>query len=524
MQSRPTFVKHNLLQLAAAYADYSVLVTTAQLDLPGPQILYANSAFTRMTGYAVSDLLGKTPRILQGEKTDRRILRQIRETLESGHDFVGRAVNYKRDGTPFHLEWVISHLRDSDGNTTHFIAVQRDITGQLRAERELQLYDKELQDASRDLVETAMRLDAAESHLRRKNRFSVLGELTAGVVHDISNALTPVFGLAQLLNGLENLPYEARKYTADLDVSIEHALDVLSNLKTYYIDGNKKPGVELSLQTLLHRLPDITRAKWWSQSREADSPINFALDMQTVGNVEGNEIELLQVFVNVVMNSIDAMSEGGTVTLSLSEEDGMAVVVIEDNGDGMSPELLETCFEPYVSTRSNGTGLGLSVCRRIVEQHKGTIQMSAAEPKGIRCTIRLPLVTPDVAPATPSIARPLKVLHISSDDEERDNVAELLQSLGLKPVCVRSCDEALEHFFADPADVVIAGCSLPIVARYDLTHAIKRKAENVRVLVCQSAETDDHDSWPDLPHPDTFLPAPITEKSLVSVLRELDLL
>lgn len=85
---RYRFVRHDLLELAAAYAEFSVLITTAELSLPGPQILYVNSAFTRMTGYSVSDLLGKTPRILQGPKTDTNTLKRLREALSAGQDFI----------------------------------------------------------------------------------------------------------------------------------------------------------------------------------------------------------------------------------------------------------------------------------------------------------------------------------------------------------------------------------------------------------------------------------------------------
>lgn len=98
------FYRPDLMELAASYQQHSVIVTTAELDRPGPQILYANSAFTRMTGYSIGELLGRTPRILQGPKTDREILKRLRLALQSGQDFIARAVNYKRDGTEFEIE------------------------------------------------------------------------------------------------------------------------------------------------------------------------------------------------------------------------------------------------------------------------------------------------------------------------------------------------------------------------------------------------------------------------------------
>ena len=148
------YIRHDLIELAAAYAEYSVFVTTAELDLPGPQILYANSAFTRMTGYSVSELLGRTPRLLQGPETDKTVLRRLREALLDGHDFIARAINYRRDGTAFELEWIISHLKDSDDRTTHYIAMQRDITGQDHAHKELSAVDDEVLVASNEFAQS----------------------------------------------------------------------------------------------------------------------------------------------------------------------------------------------------------------------------------------------------------------------------------------------------------------------------------------------------------------------------------
>ncbi|MEZ6115678.1 MAG: PAS domain-containing protein [Pirellulaceae bacterium] len=111
------YVRHDLIELAAAYAVDSILVTTAELDFPGPQILYANTAFARMTGYSLSEILGKTPRILHGPKTDRSTLQRLRQTLSQGDEFIGQTTNYKRDGTPFQLEWIIRPLKNSKASS-----------------------------------------------------------------------------------------------------------------------------------------------------------------------------------------------------------------------------------------------------------------------------------------------------------------------------------------------------------------------------------------------------------------------
>ena len=122
-----------LLNSAVLQSKESVLITDAQLDLPGPRILFVNPAFTSMTGYTAEEVIGKTPRILQGPRTDRRVLQRLRENLEKRESFEGETINYRKDGSEFILEWQIAPIRNAGGETTHFVAIQRDITERHRA-------------------------------------------------------------------------------------------------------------------------------------------------------------------------------------------------------------------------------------------------------------------------------------------------------------------------------------------------------------------------------------------------------
>lgn len=106
----------------------AIMITDAMLDAPGPHVLYVNPAFERMTGWSAAEMLTQTPRVLQGPETDRSTLRRLREQLSRGTPFLGSTVNYRRDGTPFLMEWSISAMNDEDGTARYYIAVQRDVT------------------------------------------------------------------------------------------------------------------------------------------------------------------------------------------------------------------------------------------------------------------------------------------------------------------------------------------------------------------------------------------------------------
>jgi PAS domain S-box-containing protein len=126
-----------LLVAAVNEAKESVVITDADLCAPGPRIVYVNAAFTRMSGYTADEVLGKSPRILQGPATDRAVIARLKETLARGDVFQGETINYRKDGGAFHVEWQISPVRDRDGKITHFASFQQDISARRRAEQRL---------------------------------------------------------------------------------------------------------------------------------------------------------------------------------------------------------------------------------------------------------------------------------------------------------------------------------------------------------------------------------------------------
>ena len=116
----------------------SILITTPELDLPGPYIIYVNKAFEKMTGWSREELIGKTPRILQGPNTDLSIFRDLRSIIEKGQVWEGTTINYKKDGTEFYMEWSIAPVFDKNGKLEKLLAVQTDITEKVRIEKRLE--------------------------------------------------------------------------------------------------------------------------------------------------------------------------------------------------------------------------------------------------------------------------------------------------------------------------------------------------------------------------------------------------
>lgn len=118
------------------------MVTDAQLDPPGPRIVYVNRAFTRMTGYDTSEVVGRTPRLLQGPETDAATTARLRRSLEAGEPFDGETVNYRKDGSPFVMQLYVEPIRDAGDRITHFLAVQRDVTEQNETSKQRRAFEQ----------------------------------------------------------------------------------------------------------------------------------------------------------------------------------------------------------------------------------------------------------------------------------------------------------------------------------------------------------------------------------------------
>lgn len=117
----------DLLERATMPAYDAIMITDLDLEKPGPTIVYVNNGFTKMTGYAKEEVIGKSPRLLQGPKTDLKVMVHLRDRLLNDQPFCGRTINYKKDGTEFMNKWDIHPLRNEDGIITHWVSYQREV-------------------------------------------------------------------------------------------------------------------------------------------------------------------------------------------------------------------------------------------------------------------------------------------------------------------------------------------------------------------------------------------------------------
>ncbi|MCJ2124919.1 HWE histidine kinase domain-containing protein [Methylobacterium sp. J-077] len=153
-EKEPDGVDLRLLKAAVEAAGEAILITTSDLDEPGPSIVYANPAFTRLTGYETQEVVGRNPRFLQGTATERNILDQMRAALSVGEAFQGEALNCRKDGSTYMVEWLITPVHDAGGHITHWVSAQRDVTDRRAFEDRQTLMVRELHHRVKNMLAT----------------------------------------------------------------------------------------------------------------------------------------------------------------------------------------------------------------------------------------------------------------------------------------------------------------------------------------------------------------------------------
>jgi PAS domain S-box-containing protein len=178
----PTEVQLQVLRHAIEQSNEAIIIATGQLDLSGPLIVYVSPAFTKMTGYEPEEIIGKTPRILRGPKTDQSVISRLREDIAAGKVFHGEMINYHKDQSEIYLEWTAGPVRNERGEVTYFAAALRDMTEIRRVEEELRRNEAQLRDILHQSITAVFVKDLEGRFVMINHKFEVLFGMTEAEV------------------------------------------------------------------------------------------------------------------------------------------------------------------------------------------------------------------------------------------------------------------------------------------------------------------------------------------------------
>jgi len=321
----------------------------------------------------------------------------------------------------------------------------------------------------------------------RADKLRALGQLASGVAHDFNNSLAAILGRAQLI--LRRV--EDAELIRSLGIIVTAAEDAAATVRRIQTFARKSLGSEfelLDMAGLVRDAIEITRTRWQNESRARGISINVTLKTQDGLMVRGNASELREVFVNLIVNAVDAMPDGGSLRICCKCAGDQLRLRFTDTGKGMTEEVRERIFEPFYTTKGmHGSGLGLAVSYGIVERHEGTISVESKVGEGTTFYIDFPIseaVEPAKATArVGSKTASLSVLVIDDEPFVRETLADMLADLDHKVVTAEGGRDALKKVTTDDFDLVFTDLAMPEMDGWETARAIRERHPHLPVVL-----------------------------------------
>jgi signal transduction histidine kinase/ActR/RegA family two-component response regulator len=331
-------------------------------------------------------------------------------------------------------------------------------------------------------------------------KLSALGELASGVAHDFNNTLAGILGRAQLILRTN----DPEKISRGLNIIIKTAEDGAKTVKRIQDFARQRRDHDfepVSVDQILFDVSEVTRPRWKDRAEASNVQISLDLQIRSKAKVMGDESELREVLVNMVFNAVDAMPEGGQLTLAAEDVDDSVVISVGDTGSGMAPEVKSRIFDPFFTTKGKaGMGLGLAVSFGIIRRHEGSVEVESELGAGTKFKISLPKakVAEDSIGAQPEKARPEKqnlnaprvfdhnqpkILVVDDEEAVRELLRDLLESEGFRVYLAPGSREALSLFEANQFDGMFTDVGMPGMSGWELAHAIRQRNETIPIAV-----------------------------------------
>lgn len=341
----------------------------------------------------------------------------------------------------------------------------------------------------------------------RRRRMEIVGQMAMGMAHDFNNLLTTILGHAELLrSGLARATDMA--LTESVTAVTRAARDGAALVKKIqtYLRHEKREAVEpVDLAALVDEVVTLTRPYWYNEPRRQGIAIELDADLAPVPPIEGYPTELREVLVNLVLNAVQAMPAGGSISVCTLRDAtrNAAVIEIADSGVGMPDHVLRRIFEPLYTTKgARGTGMGLAVTQGIVAEHDGRIEVESEPGQGSLFRLVFPFApdaaVPDRTPARPSApasapsrteSQGLRLLVVDDEPMVRTITTKLLSLRGHAVTAVHGGLEALDALDQSAFDCVVTDLSMPEMSGRELAVRIAQR-DTVLPVVLLTGDTD----------------------------------
>ena len=390
-------------------------------------------------------------------------------------------------------------LYDERGRVRGAVTVERDVTFRVKmsqqlaeeARRNAELYERvstEAERLERMVQERTAEVLALQEARSRERRLAAVGQLAAGVMHDVNNALNPIMAAAYLLEANAENPTAVRDYAVRIAKAAETGAATAARVGRFIrqdpLQGVREEIVDLTM--MVDEVIAMTRPLWQERSRGGVVELDRQLTSGAI--VSGVAGEVREALLNLVQNALDAMQGGGTLRVKTAVHGEQVSLEVSDTGHGMSAEVRERAFEPFFTTKGQrGTGLGLAEVYGIAKRHRGHAEIESEPGQGTTIRMIFPLSTASERggdPERPRPRAPRRILFVEDHTDSREFVTALLQTEGHTVTAVTSVQEAREQLDGPTRyEVLITDIGLPDGTGWDLVAYTRARFATMRIGV-----------------------------------------
>ncbi len=456
-------------------------------------IQYVNPKFVETTGYSVEELVGKNPRILKSGHTTQEEYKDLWQTIKVGEEWHGEFHNRKKNGELYWESATISPIINSDGITTHYIAIKEDITYKKYSEFLLQLKNQEIEIQNEELI-------LAKNHAEESDRLK--SAFLANMSHEIRTPMNGILGFVGLLKEPMLTGQQQKEYIDIIEKSGVRMLNIINDI----IDISK---IESGLMTIHKAASNINdqidyvftffkpevEAKGMKLSCTKSLPSEASM-------IETDREKIFAILINLVKNAIKYSHEG-YIEFGYVKKDDFLEFFVKDTGIGIPKDRQEDVFERFIQAditdkmAKQGAGLGLSISRAFVEMLGGTIWVDSEEGKGSTFYFTIPYQKANEANSTAEngakdaeIAihlKKLKILIAEDDEISKLFINKIVTSFNKEIINVSNGEAAVAAAQQNPdIDLIMMDMKMPIMSGYEATQLIRAFNKDV-IIIAQTA-------------------------------------
>jgi signal transduction histidine kinase/ActR/RegA family two-component response regulator len=331
-------------------------------------------------------------------------------------------------------------------------------------------------------------LALAQDQLVRSEKLRALGEMASGVAHDFNNLLAAILGRAQLLL-LRVTDPTARQWLQIIERSAADGAKTVRRLQEFTRIRRDQPAVSVDLNQVIREALELTESAWRLEPPRRGILIEAVSDLAPdLPTTLSDPAELREVMTNLILNAVDAMPRGGSLTLSTARRGDFIELRVADTGVGIPEAVRGKIFDPFFTTKGpKGTGLGLSMTYGILSRHGATITVESQEGHGAVFSMLFPVggapkaAVPDASAMLPAVK--LRCLVVDDEEAVGDVLADVLRSAGHEVVVARDATEGLSRVRNEPLDLVFTDLSMPGMTGWELARAVRDAAPGLPVIL-----------------------------------------